>query len=288
MKKLSLFLAAAVLLVAARAEARQQKVVRVKPGYATVIVCPTPPELVTVGNSQQFAVQSSGNYVLVKPAVSSGSTNMFIKAGMSTYNLVLQVSATPDLEIQLLPTASAPSLPATPTPAPAKTAADGARNHVDFSSKNGAALKGKEFETISPKARAVLSSYLKMPRRYTYSVKNSDVILALDHMVQIEDKLYMICTIVNNSRIPYDIGFVHFKLVDHNRSLLVFKKKVKETVIEPVGDFYSPSIKPNASGRMLFVFDKQGFSDKSTIEIKCDEESGRRVLTLNVPGSYVE
>jgi hypothetical protein len=285
MKNLSLFFAAVVLLVAARAEARQQKVVRVKPGYATVIVCPTPPELVTVGNSQQFTVQSSGNYVLVKPAVSSGSTNIFIKAGMNTYNLVLQVSATPDLEIRLLPTAPAPSLPATPAPALDKSAE---RNHVDFNSKNGAALKGKEFETISPKARSVLSSYLKTPRRYTYSVKNSNVILALDHMVQIENKFYMICTIVNNSKIPYDIGFVHFKLVDHNRSLLVFKKRVKETAIEPVGDFYSPSVKPNTSGRMLFVFDKQGFSDKSTIEIKCDEESGRRVLTLNVPGSYVE
>lgn len=286
MKKPSLFLAAVVLLLATRAETRQQKVVRVKPGFATVIVCPTPPELVTVGNSQQFTVQSSGNYVLVKPAVSSGATNMFIKAGMNTYNLILQVSATPDLEIRLLPTAPAPTLPATPTPD--KNATDGARNHVDLSSKNGAALKGKEFETISPKARTMLSSYLKTPRRYTYSVKNSDVILALDHMVQIEDKLYMICTIVNNSKIPYDVGFVSFKLVDHNRSLLLFKKKVKETAIEPIGDFYSSSVKPNTSGRMLFVFDKQGFSDKSTIEIKCDEGSGRRVLTLNVPGSYVE
>jgi hypothetical protein len=288
MKKFFFFFAAVALVVVARAEARQQKVVRVKPGYATVIVCPTPPELVTVGNSQQFSVQNSGNYVLVKPLVSSGSTNLFIKAGLNTYNLVLQVSATPDLEIRLLPTAPAPGLPATPTPVPEKSATDGARNHVDLNSKNGAALKGKEFETISPKARTVLSSYLKTPRRYTYSVKNSDVILALDHMVQIEDKLYMICTIVNNSKIPYDIGFVRFKLIDQNRSLLVFKKKVKETAIEPVGDFYSPSIKPNTSGRMLFVFDKQGFSDKSTIEIKCDEESGRRVLTLNVPGSYVE
>jgi len=288
MKKFLFFFAAAALVVIARAEARQQKVVRVKPGYATVIVCPTPPELVTVGNSQQFTVQSSGNYVLVKPVVSSGATNMFIKAGMNTYNLVLQVSATPDLEIRLLPTAPAPGLPATPLPAPDKSATDGARHHVDLNSKNGTALKGKEFETISPKARTVLSSYLKTPRRYTYSVKNSDVILALDHLVQIEDKLYMICTIVNNSKIPYDIGFVRFKLIDQIRSLLVFKKKVKETEIEPVSDFYSPSIKPDTSGRMLFVFNKQGFSDKSTIEIKCDEESGRRVLTLAVPGSYVQ
>ncbi|MGH7452411.1 MAG: DUF4138 domain-containing protein, partial [bacterium] len=231
MKKFFFFFAAVALVVVARAEARQQKVVRVKPGYATVIVCPTPPELVTVGNSQQFSVQNSGNYVLVKPLVSSGSTNLFIKAGMNTYNLVLQVSATPDLEIRLLPTVPAPSLPATPTPAPDKSATDGARNHVDLNSKNGAALKGKEFETISPKARSILSSYLKTPRRYTYSVKNSNVILALDHMVQVEDKFYMICTIVNNSKIPYDIGFVRFKLIDQNRSLLVFKKKVKETEI---------------------------------------------------------
>jgi hypothetical protein len=112
--------------------------------------------------------------------------------------------------------------------------------------------------------------------------------LALDHMVQVEDKLYMICTIVNNSKIPYDIGFVRFKLIDQNRSLLVFKKKVKETTIEPVREFFNPAIRPNTSGRMLFVFDKQGFSDKSTLEIKCDEESGRRDLTLAVPGSYVE
>jgi hypothetical protein len=286
MKKLLFVLAAAALVVIARAEARQQKVVRVKPGYATVIVCPTTPELVTVGNSQQFTVQSSGNYILVKPAVSSGSTNMFIKAGMNTYNLVLQVSATPDLEIRLLATVPASSLPA--TPAPDKSATDGARNHVDLNSKNGAALKGKEFESINPKARSVLSSYLKTPRRYTYSVKNSNVILALDHMVQVEDKLYMICTIVNNSKIPYDIGFVRFKLIDQNRSLLVFKKKVKETTIEPVREFFNPAIRPNTSGRMLFVFDKQGFSDKSTLEIKCDEESGRRDLTLAVPGSYVE
>jgi hypothetical protein len=288
MKKLIFLFAAVALFAAARAEARQQKVVRVKPGYATVIVCPVPPELVTVGNSQQFSVQSSGNYVLVKPVVSSGSTNLFIKAGMDSYNLVLQVSATPDLEIRLLSTAPNRTLPATPAPADDKRDEEAARSHVDLNSKNGAALKGKEFETISPKARPIVSSYLKTPRRYTYSVKNSNVILALDHLVQVEDKLYMICTIVNNSKIPYDVGFVGFKVIDQERSLLVLKKKVKETAIEPVGDFYSSSIKPNTSGRMLFVFKKEGFSDKSAIEIKCNEESGRRVLTLTVPGSYVE
>jgi hypothetical protein len=184
-----------------------------------------------------------------------------------------------------VPAAPSQALPPAPTPESGK---DVGRNHVDLNTKNGVALKGKEFEAISPRARSVLATHLKTPRRYTYSVKNSDVVLALDHMVQIEDKLYMICTIVNNSRIPYDIGFVRFKLVDQARSLLVFKKKVKETEIEPVREFYSSMIKPNASGRLLFVFDKQGFSDKSTIEIKCDEESGRRDLTLNVPGSYVQ
>jgi len=154
--------------------------------------------------------------------------------------------------------------------------------------KNGVAPKSRSLEDLSPKARAVLNSYLKTPRRYTYSVKNSDVILAIDHMVQIEDKMFMLCTVVNNSKIPYDVGYVRFKQIEQNRSLLVFKKKVKETEIEPVRELYNPNIKPNSTGRLLFVFDKQGFSDKSTIEIKCSEESGRRDLVLTVPGSYVE
>jgi hypothetical protein len=289
MKKLFVFFAAAMLLWGPNAQARQQKIVRVRPGFATVIVCPAPPELVSVGNSQQFTVQNSGNYILVKPTVSSGSTNMFIKAGMDSYNLVLKVSDSPDLEIRLLPTAQNRTSPsASEKSAPEKEAPADGRNHSDLSLKNGALSKTADLGEISPKARAILTSYFKTPRRYTYSVKNSDVILALDHMVQIEDKLYMICTLVNNSKIPYDLGYIRFKLVDQNRSLVLFKKKIKETEIEPVREFYNPNVKPNATGRLLFVFDKQGFSDKSAIEIKCTEESGRRELVMSVPGSYVE
>jgi hypothetical protein len=284
MRKFSLYCVIALLLAGASAEGRQQRVVRVKPGFATVIVCPAPPELVSVGNSQQFTVQNSGNYILVKPAVSSGSTNMFIKAGADSYNLVLQVADSPDLEIRLLPTAQNRALPA----APEKDDKNDGRNHNAVPPKNGAAPKVKDLAEISPKARAILADYFKTPRRHTYSVKNSNVILALDYMVQIDDKLYMICSVVNNSKIPYDIGYVRFKLIDQSSSLLLFRKKVKEAEIEPVREFYSSAVKPNASGRLLFVFDKQGFSDKSTIEIKCSEESGRRDLVLAVPGSYVE
>ncbi|MDZ7290676.1 MAG: DUF4138 domain-containing protein [candidate division KSB1 bacterium] len=286
MRKFPFIFTAVTLLFAAKLEAAQQKVVRVKPGYATVIVCPVPPELVTVGNSQQFTVQSSGNYVLVKPVVDRGSTNMFIKAGMESYNLVLQVSDTPDLEVRLLPTSTGRNLQ--PVAPAEKGTKNNDRNPVELSPKSNATPKGKDFEEISPKARSILSSYFKTSRRYTYSVKNSNVILAVDHMVQIEDKLYIICTIVNNSKIPYDIGYVRFKLIDQGRSLLLLKKKLKETELEPIREFYSSSIKPNTSGRLLFVFDKHGFSDKSTIEIKCDEENGRRDLVLAVPGSYVE
>jgi hypothetical protein len=286
MKRISLVCVAAILLIWSSPQARQQKVVRVKPGFATVIVCPVPPELVSVGNSQQFTVQNSGNYILVKPVVSSGSTNMFIKAGMDSYNLVLQVSENPDLEIRLLPTAQSRTL--TPTTTPATGDKSGERNHTELPKKNGATPPKKALEELNPKTRSILSSYLKTPRRYTYSVTNSNVILALDHMIQIEDKLYMLCTVVNNSKIPYDIGYVRFKLVDHNRSFLLLKKKVKETELEPVREVFNSTIKPGTSGRLLFVFDKQGFSNKSTIEIKCNEESGRRDLVLNVPGSYVE
>jgi len=278
MKKILYFCAAATLLIYASAQARQQKVVRVKPGFATVIVCPGPPELVSVGNSQAFTVQTTGNYVLVKPTVSRGSTNMFIKVGMESYNILLQVSDTADLEVRLLPT----------TPPPSPQEKNGKSNVANTLTKNGEAAKDKELEAISPKTRSILASYLKTPRRYTHSVANSDVIFALDHMVQIEDKLYMIATVLNNSKIPYDIGYVRFKVIDYTSSFLFSKKKLKETELEPLREFYDSPIKPNTSARLLFVFEKQGFSDKSTIEIKCTEENGRRDLVLNVPGKYVE
>jgi hypothetical protein len=283
MRKFLFFLTAAALFIGSNAKAFQQKVVRVKPGFATVIVCPTPPEFVSVGNSQQFAVQNSGNYILIKPLVSSGSTNMFIKAGMDSYNLLLQISDSPDLEIRLLPTSQNHVLP--PNGSVDKETKN---NHDGLSTKNGTLPKTKDLATISPQARSVLTSYFKTPRRYTYSVRNSDVVLALDHMVQIEDKLYLICTLINDSRIPYDIGYVRFKLIDHNTSMLFFKKKVKETEIEPASEFYNTNIKPAAASRLLFVFDKQGFSNESTIEIQCNESSGRRDLMLSVPGSYVK
>ena len=279
MRKILHLTAAATLLFTASSHALQQKVIRVKPGFATVIVCPGAPELVSVGNSQAFTVQTTGNYVLVKPTVSRGSTNMFIKVGMESYNLVLQVSETADLEIRLLPT--------TPRPAPAQ---EGKNEAPLVANKNGqtASTQMQDLAEITPKTRSILASYLKARRPYTHSVKNSDVIFALDHMVQIEDKLYMLCTVINDSKIPYDIGYARFKLIDYASTFLFSKKKIKETELEPIREFYDSPIKPNTTSRLMFVFEKQGFSDKSTLEIKCHEENGRRDLVLNVPGDYVE
>jgi len=278
MRKILHLTAAATLLFIASSNALQQKVIRVKPGFATVIVCPGAPELVSVGNSQAFTVQTTGNYVLVKPTVSRGSTNMFIKVGMESYNIVLQISETADLEVRLLPSAA-------PPPADNK---NGKSTAVAAPTKNGDTAKLKELAEISPKTRSILASYLKTRRPYTHSVKNSDVIFALDHMVQIEDKLYMLCTVINDSKIPYDIGYARFKLIDYASTFLFSKKKIKETELEPIREFYDSPIKPNTTSRLMFVFEKQGFSDKSTLEIKCHEENGRRDLVLNVPGDYVE
>ena len=270
---------AALLVALSLAQAQQSpSVVRVKPGYATVIVCPSPPELVTVGSPEQFSTQSTGNYVLVKPVVSSGSTNMFIKSGSDSYNLVLQVSSTPDLEIRLQSS----------TPPPTNGSTGTESNGIDHASDKPAPFKAKDLEALSPKTRAVLSSYLKTPRPYAYSVVNSGVTFAVDHMVMVENRLHVICTIVNGSRINYDVGFVRFKAIEHVNSFLLFKKKVKEEEIEPAKGFYSPSVKPGNSARLLFVFDKLGFSSMSTIEIKCTEESGRRDLSLSVPAGFVE
>ena len=66
------------------------------------------------------------------------------------------------------------------------------------------------------------------------------------------------------------------------------EKKIKETEMEPVEIYYDDAIAPKSSGRMLFVFEKHGFSFNSHLKIKCNEESGQRDLELEVPGSIVQ
>lgn len=275
---------AALLLITNSAPAQAPSTVRVKPGFATIIVCPAPPELVTVGNPEQFSTQSSANYILVKPLVNQGSTNMFIKSGPDSYNLLLQVSAQPDLEIRLQPAAQ----PSANLAAEGKNGRSHQADNEAVTPPKSAPTKAVGLKALSPKTKNVLNSYLKTPRPYTYSVVNSDVTFAVDHMAMIEEKLFVICTLVNKSRIPYDIGFVRFRLVENARSMLLFKKRVKEEELEPLQEAYTPRVESNKSTRMMFVFDKHGFSDRSDIEIKCSEESGRRDLAIKVPGSFVE
>lgn len=279
------FYIAAVLVFVAGAAAQKPGTVRVKPGYATVIVCPMPPELVTVGSPEKFSVQRAGNYVLVKPLVSAGATNMFIKAGEDSYNMVLQVSDTPDLEIRLQ--SAAPPPPPAGGAAPA-VKAEAATNGASRAATTHAGMKAKDLESLSPKVRSVLSSYLKTPQPYAYSVVNSGVIFGVDHVLMIENRLHLVCTLINNSHIAYDVGFIRFKLVEKAKSMLVFSKRVKEEEIEPVRDFFNAHVAPNSSTRLLFVFDKIGLTDRSEIEIACNEESGRRTLQLTVPASFVK
>ena len=283
MKRIHIFLA--VLFCFSAAPAQNPGTVRVKPGYATVIVCPAQPELVTVGSPEKFSVQSTGSYVLVKPLVATGSTNMFIKTGADSYNLVLQISDAPDLEVRLQPVAPPPA-PTNGTLPTAKTSA--ATNGASHTATAASGMKAKDLETLSPKVRATLSGYLKTPRPYAYSTMNSGVIFAVDHMTMIENRLHILCTLVNESRIAYDVGFVRFKVVEKSKSMLIFSKRVKEEEIEPSRDFFNAHVPPGGLTRLLFVFDKLGLSDQSEIEISCNEESGRRTLALAVPAAFVK
>ncbi len=281
--KTSMSFFAAMLFVVGLATAQQPSIVRVKPGFATVIVCPMQPDLVTVGSPENFSAQSAGNFVLVKPLVNSGSTNMFIKAGADSYNLVLQVSDKPDLEIRLQSTAR----PTAPAHAQNGKAGEAHEDAEEPAPKNST-LRIKDLASLSPKTRTMLGNYLRTPRPYTYSIVNSDVVFAVDHMTMIDNKLHVIATVLNNSKITYDIGYVRFKLIERASSYIFFSKQIKAEEIEPVQEVFNARVLPNQSTRLLFVFDKVGLSDKSTLEIKCSEESGRRDLTVNVPGSFIE
>lgn len=259
--------------------------VRVTPGFATVIVCPVAPELVTVGNVDAFSIQTAGNYILVKPLVTRGTTNMFIKAGNNSYNLLLQIAENPDLEVRL---SSSDDLLEQLETGEKSSENIGQKGRSETARKDAAAARRQPLTSLSRKAISALSSLFKMQNRYTYSVNNSKVIFAVDHIKQIRDRFFVICTIVNNSNIPYDVGFIRFSFIDYKRNYVFWKKKLKETEIEPTNEFLNTPVNAHSSARLFFIFEKHGFSENSTLNIKCNEESGRRDLILEVPGSMIK
>lgn len=287
MKKIILsfaFVAIAISFVTGLS-AQSNQVVRVKPGFATVIVCPVVPDLVTVGNMDAFSVQTTGNYVLIKPLTSKGTTNLFIKAGSESFNLLIQVSDTPDLEIRLV----SQQKPLPDFLSDDQSTGDDRKTYDSESlRKRAAKARRQSLSSLNPKALGLLANLFRSSNRYAYSVTNSKVVFAVDHMKQIKDRLFLICTIINNSNIPYDIGYVRFQMIDYQRSYLLWKKMLKEDEIDPINEYCNNTVKPHSYGRLLFVFKKEGYSSRSTLNIKCNEENGRRDLVLEVPGSMIE
>jgi len=279
------FLFGILFFSAAALTAQPKQTVRVTPGFATVIVCPVAPELVTVGNVDAFSIQTAGNYILVKPLITRGTTNMFIKAGNDSYNLLLQIADNPDLEVRL---SSSQDLLEQIEPGKSNSEIDGQKGKSETALKKASASRRQPLTSLNRKAVSALSSLFKTQNRYTYSVNNSKVIFAIDHIKQIRDKFFVIATIVNNSNIPYDVGYVRFSLIDYTRSYVFWKKKLKEMEIEPTNEFYNTPVNAHSSGRLLFIFDKHGFSENSTFNVKCNEESGRRDLILEVPGAMIK
>ena len=280
-----IFLIGILFFFASALISQTQLTVRVSPGFATVVVCPVAPDLVTVGNMDAFSVQTAGNYILIKPVVTRGTTNMFIKAGNESYNLLLQISDNPDLEVRL--SSSQDLLEKLVNDDKGKEISDPS-GKSEAARKSASASRRQPFTSLNRKAILALSSLFKSENRYTYSVNNSKVVFAIDHIKQIRDKFFVICTIINNSNIPYDVGYVRFSLIDYSRSYIFWRKKIKETEIEPTNEFYNTPINAHSSGRLLFIFDKHGFSKNSTFSVKCNEESGRRDLILEVPGTMIK
>ncbi|MBN2008762.1 DUF4138 domain-containing protein [candidate division KSB1 bacterium] len=272
----------ALLVSSSLLRAQEQQLVRVAPGFATVIACPAPPELVTVGNIDAFSIQTAGNYILVKPLISKGLTNMFIKTKIASFNILLKITTVPDLEVKL----HVPGERLDNTPG--RKPASGSKGDSGQSDLNSNILSYQLLANLNPQTISQITELLKTPQTYAYSTTDSRVVFGIDHMKQINNKLFIIGTIINNSNIPYDIGFVKFSLISYARNYMFWKKKIKESEMEPVSEFYNSSIKAHSHGRILFVFDKHGFTNISTLEIKCNEENGRRNLVLEIPGTYIQ
>lgn len=279
--KFTLFLLSHIFVT----QAHVQEVVKVKTGFATAIVCPVPPELVTIDNAKHFSIQNFGRYLLVKPLIKTVSSNMFIKSGPYSFQLVLVASNVADIEKKLVPSPSVASKEVLPLPTIESPSAgielDKPKVVVSLAARKDLALALNE-------ARSILPTFIKTPRRYAYSIQMSNIILGLDYIMQIKNKMFVICTLINNSRTPYEVDLIQFRLIEQQRNLIFFKKTTEESELAPVREFYARHVGSSKVSRMLFIFDTQAFADTTLLEIKCTEKDGEREVFLRVPGSYIE
>jgi len=67
-------------------------VIRVSPGYSTLIELPQKPKKVIVGNQNHFQVEFTGNRVAIKPLSNIGKTNLFILTNDDRFNFTLIIT----------------------------------------------------------------------------------------------------------------------------------------------------------------------------------------------------
>jgi conjugative transposon TraN protein len=86
--------------------------------------------------------------------------------------------------------------------------------------------------------------------------------------------LFLHTEIKNTSNIPFDIGFLVFKIVDKK---VVKRTAIQETIIEPVRDYnYLTSVKGKESESTVFAFKKFTIPDKKQLVVELFEKDGGR------------
>src|SRR3989338_1845789 len=66
-------------------------VIKVSPGYSTLIELDSPPKKIVLGNQENFQVEFTGNRVAIKPLIAIGKANLFILTAYDRYNFTLLI-----------------------------------------------------------------------------------------------------------------------------------------------------------------------------------------------------
>ena len=64
-------------------------VIKVSPGYSTLIELDSPAKKIVLGNQENFQVEFTGNRVAIKPLITQGKANIFILTAYDRYNFTL-------------------------------------------------------------------------------------------------------------------------------------------------------------------------------------------------------
>ncbi len=153
--------------------------------------------------------------------------------------------------------------------------------------KTGAELLGGEVTGKSGgKANKVTSFFMRKGQSYyTYSKKDYGVRITLLDIEHYNGNTYLKFYVKNNSSIDMDMDYISFNYYDTTRYFLLFSRRVKSRVVEPILPL--PVVHVGSMQGSEFVFCIPTISVNGGLEVCFGEANEGRTITMNIPGKVL-